>query len=390
MSEPIDKILLEEGENRQLYFNAIAPPVIQSSIYAFDTVADFQDAISREHETHVYSKGRNPTVRILESKLAALEQCEDALVVGSGTSAMSLAIMSQLSAGDHVVCVRNPYSWTGALLNTYLRRFGISVSFVSGEGIGHFAEAITNNTKVMVLESPNTLTFDIQDLQACSKLAKSKGLITIIDNSLATPLFQQPRKYGIDLIVHSLSKYIGGHSDVVAGVICGSRKLIKQIFYDEYMHLGPAVSPHDAALIIRGLRTLPIRMERIAATSLAVMEFLKTHPKVMHVFYPFDPDFPQYALAKSQMKSGSGLITFEVEAENIEQMLTFVNTIQRFKLAVSWGGPESLILPVAALYNLKGRDNPAASWKTVRISIGLESPEYLIEDLTQAFKTLRS
>lgn len=385
MSDRLNSILFEEGEDHKRYFNAVAPPIIQSSNFLFDSVSDFKKAMSSEDTSHIYGRGNNPTVEMLSKKMAALEKTDAAIMVGSGASAMSLAVMSQVKSGDHVICVRSPYSWTSALLDNYLPRFGITCTYVNGDDLVEIENAVHANSTVLVLESPNSLTFAIQDIRACAHIARKHGLTSIIDNSYATPIFQQPAAMGIDIVIHSVSKYINGHSDVVSGAICSSEKIIRQIFYNEYMTLGPAVSPSDAALIIRGMRTLPIRMKRIQETARQIIAFMKGDSRFSSVLYPFDPDFPQYDLARSQMTGCGGLITATINGENIEQMNSFADALKHFKLAVSWGGPESLILPISALYGQQGRPDPDISWRVARFSVGLEDGDWLIDDLGQAF-----
>lgn len=381
-------ILNQLGEEREQYFNAIAPPIIQTSNFAFPTVAHLRTAIVQEHKTHVYTRGNNPTVEILRKKLAALEGTDDALVVSSGATAMAIAILSQVSAGDHIICVEYPYSWTKALCAYYLPRFGAETTFVDGRSMEQIEAARRPNTKVLVLESPNTFTYAIQDLRACADWARMHQITTIIDNSHCSPVFQQPAKFGIDLVVHTITKYINGHSDVVAGVVCGPQHFIDKMFYAEYMTLGTVISPHDAALILRGLRTLHIRMERIRQTALVLLEYFKQHERIERVLYPMDPDFPQYALASRQMSGSGGLITVFIKAATMSDVERFVNALQRFQIAVSWGGHESLVLPVAALYGLEGRADPVLPWNCVRFYCGLEDPADLIADLDQAWSMI--
>jgi cystathionine beta-lyase/cystathionine gamma-synthase len=384
MSDRLDAILFAEGENHEDYFNAIAPPIIQSSNFLFESTSEFKKAMGSEHSSHIYGRGNNPTVEILSKKMAALERTEAALMVASGAGAMSLAVMSQIKTGDHVICVRNPYSWTSSLLDNYLPRFGITRTYIEGDDLEELEGAIQSNSRVLILESPNSLTFGIQDLGACALVCKKHGLTSIVDNSYATPLFQQPATMGIDIVIHSISKYINGHSDVVSGAICSTAAIIQQIFYNEYMTMGPAVSPADAALIIRGMRTLPIRMKRIQETTEQIVAFMKRDSRISMVLYPFDPDFPQYDLAHRQMTGCGGLITTTINADSIEQMNAFADALEHFKLAVSWGGPESLVLPVSALYGQKGRPDPEMSWRVARFSIGLENGDCLVDDLKQA------
>ena len=381
-------ILNELGEIRSNYYNAVSPPVIRTSNFVFETVAEFRAAIQDEKEQHVYSRGNNPTVAILRQKMAALEETEDALIFGSGSGAISAAIMACVGKGDHVVCVKNPYSWTKSLLTHYLPRFGVEHTFVDGTDIEQIGSALQSNTKLLFLESPNTFTFELQDLSACAALARANGIRTIIDNSHASPIFQKPSRFGIDMIVHSASKYLNGHSDVVAGVLCGPRAMLEKIFYEEYMTLGAIISPADASLILRGLRTLPIRLSRVAETTKEVLAFLEEHPSVEQVLYPFSPNFSQYDLAKKQMLGCGGLLTIALKASSIEQVDNFVDRLERFKLGASWGGHESLVIPMSALYNLPGRADPHLGWNILRFYIGLEDAEYLIKDLASALQFL--
>lgn len=382
----LSDILTHLGEDRQHYFNAVAPPIIQTSNFAYTTLDEFRQAFTDESAHHLYTRGNNPTVAILRQKLAALEGAEDALVFGSGIAAVSMAVIANVNAGDHIVCVQSPYSWTKILLTQFLPRFGITHTFVDGTDPRNIAAAIQPNTKVLYLESPNSLTFDIQDLEACAKIAKANGLVSIIDNSYASPLYQQPIKYGIDIVVHSGTKYLNGHSDVVVGVLCGSRPMVKRIFDSEFMNLGGIPSPHDAAMMIRGLRTLELRLERSNESGRIVAEYLSQHPKVQKVLHPLLPSFPQYELASKQMKGAGGLFSCYLDARNIESVEAFFHRLKRFLLAVSWGGYESLILPTAAFYKIPGRPDSPMPWNLIRLYIGLEDPQWLIEDLEQALE----
>jgi cystathionine beta-lyase/cystathionine gamma-synthase len=384
MEDHISFILNDLGENRENYFNAMSPPVIQSSNFVFPDVNAFRKAILDEANSHIYTRGNNPTVEILRRKIAALEGTEDALVFGSGSAAISMAIMSCVAQGDHVICVRHPYSWTSALLSRYLLRFGVAYDFVDGSDLKAIEALIRPTTKLLFLESPNTFTYELQDIPACVAIAKRHNIMTAIDNSYSSPIFQQPAKMGVDMVIHSVTKYINGHSDVVAGIVCSSKAIIEKMFIDEYMTLGGILSPHDASLIIRGLRTLPIRMERIQATTKVIIESLKGQKGIKRILYPFDSDFPQYELAKKQMSGCGGLFTVEFDMPDIETLLKVIGKVKRWKIAVSWGGHEALMLPMAALYNLPGRDNPHIPWNFVRFYVGLEEPEYLLEDLLEA------
>lgn len=380
----INDILIHFGEEREKYFNAVAPPIIQSSNFVFDSVEQLRAKISDEINHHVYSRGNNPTVQILRKKVAELENAEDALITSSGAAAVAIAVMAHLSAGDHVICVEKPYSWTNKLVTNLLHRFGVAYDFVDATDIVNIKNAVRSNTKVLILESPNSLTFECQDLEACSELAKNHGIITVIDNSYSSPIFQNPIDFGIDLVVHSGTKYINGHSDVVMGVVCGSKALISKIFHSEFMTLGVNISPNDAALAIRGLRTIDLRVRRSDVSAQKVISFLQNHPKIEKVIHPFSKDFPQRELAQKQMRGCGGLFTIELKASTKEEVLQFTGAIRKFLIAVSWGGYESLMIPSIAFHDMPGVEDSPIPWTYIRFYVGLEEPEYLIADLKQA------
>lgn len=377
-------ILNHLGEERDRYFNAISPPIIQSSNFASPNVAAMRSCLQHEFEEPFYTRGYNPTVAILRKKLAALEGAEDALAVSSGSAAVALAVMANVKAGDHAICVNKPYSWTNKLFNTLLRQYGVETTMIDGENPENFAKAIQPNTKLIYLESPNSLTFELQDIAAVANIAKANNITTIIDNSYSTPLYQQPIAMGIDLVVHSATKYLNGHSDIVAGVVCGSKEMIGRIFASELMTYGSIISPNDAWLMIRGLRTLPVRLEKSNENAAKVVEFLENHPKVEQVIYPFSKSFPQYELAKKQMKGCGGLFSVLLKADSIAQVEVFCDSLKYFLLACSWGGHESLAFPSCALLTSQSYDNPHIKWNMIRFYVGLEDPAVLIADLKQA------
>lgn len=379
-------ILNHLGEDRSQYLNAVSPPIFQSSNFTFADIDTMRQSLQDELNTPFYTRGCNPTVAILRKKIAALAQAEDALIFSSGSAAISAAVLAQVQTGDHIICVQKPYSWTNKLLNQFLDRFGIQITMVDGTNPVNYERAIQPNTKLLFLESPNSITFELQDIEAVVAIAQKRGLLTIMDNSYATPLYQSPIAMGVDLTVHSASKYLSGHSDVVAGVLCGSHEMIRHIFESEYMTLGGNISPNDAWLMMRGLRTLPIRLERVAQTTTQVVNFLAQHPKVEKVYYPFHPSFPQYELAKRQMKKAGGLFSFELKAESIADVDRFCDALNRFLLACSWGGHESLIFPMSVLHTSENYNTSPLPWNLVRMYVGLEDAEVLIKDLEQALE----
>jgi cystathionine beta-lyase/cystathionine gamma-synthase len=256
---------------------------------------------------------------------------------------------------------------------------------VEGSNAENFEKVIEPNTRIIFLESPNSFTFEIQDVEHIVRIARKYGIITIIDNSYASPLNQKPIEMGVDMVVHSGTKYLGGHSDAVAGVLCGSKSQIKKIFDGEFMTLGGVISPFNAWLLLRGLRTLPLRMDRVAQTTPLIVDFLAQHPKVKKVYYPFHPSHPQYELAKRQMKKPAGQFSIEIDAQSIEEVERFCNSLKRFLMAASWGSYESLIFPACTLYSSENYSSAPFHWSLIRFYIGLEEPEVLIADLQQAF-----
>ncbi len=380
-------ILNELGEDRALYFNAVAPPIMQTSNFVCNTVDDMRHMLQHEADSYLYTRGNNPTVTMFEKKMAALEGAEHAIAFGSGIAAISAAVLSQLQAGDHVVCVEKPYGWTSVLMKRFLPRFGVEVTMVDGTDTENYRQAIKPNTKLLYLESPNSFTFELQDIEAIAALARQHGCSTIIDNSFASPLLQNPLQMGIDLVVHSCTKYIGGHSDTMGGIICGSRVAINKIFENEYMTLGAILSPHDAWLLLRGLRTLPVRMQRVAETTRTVVAWLEQHEKVEKLYYPFLPSHPQHELAKRQMRGNTGQFTIALKTGDIKQVDLFCDSLQHFPMAASWGGHESLIYPAAAYYN-NGAHKGRLNFNLVRFYIGLEDADYLIRDIEQALGKL--
>lgn len=372
-------IINQLGEDRELYYNAVSPPIIQTSNFTFKTVDEMKVAFTDEKKYRLYTRGNNPTTEMVCKKIAALENTEDCLVLSSGAAAISVAVISQLKAGDHVICVNHPYSWAYHLFTVILKRFDISVTFIDGSNIDHFKNAMQANTSMFYLESPSTFYFELQDLKQVCDLAKSKNIVTLIDNSYSSPLGQQPANFGVDLIIHSATKYINGHSDVVAGIICGSNEMIKKIYHSEFLNFGAISSPMSSWLILRALRTLPLRIKQSSDTTMQLVSWLSKHPKVSHIHYPFHSSHPQYELAIRQMKIPMGLFSIELKTDNEAAVKRFCEALNYFLMAVSWGGHESLILPCCAF-----AEGSAYPFNMVRFYIGLEDADVLQSDIEQA------
>ncbi len=374
------------GEERENYYHAVAPPIIQTSNFAFDDVAALRESLKDEFVNPLYSRGLNPTLDILRKKLAALDGAEDALVVGSGVAATFIAVLANVKQGDHVICVEKPYSWTNKLFNDLLPRFGVTCTFIDGTKIENFENALKPNTKIIYLESPNTFTFELQDLEAVSKLAKSKNILTIIDNTYCSPLNQKPIEWGIDITIQTATKYIGGHSDVLGGVICGSSEMIKKIFKSDFLNIGATLSPFNAWLMLRSLRTLDLRVDRSSESASKLVAHLELHPKIEKMYFPFSKTFPQNELAKKQMKRNGGMFTVALKVNSIDEIEKFCNSLKRFLMAVSWGGHESLVFPVCASIPKETFDPAIIHHRLVRFYIGLEDAEILKEDIEQALE----
>ena len=381
----ISYIINELAEDRENYFNAVSPPIMQSSNFVFNTVDEMRNAFADEYSTYLYSRGLNPTVDILRKKLAALDNAEDCLVFNSGAAAIFAAVLANVKSGDHIVSVDKPYTWAQKMFNEILPRFGVTTSYIDGRDIENFERAILPHTTVIYLESPNSWNYALQDLTAVAELARAENIVTIIDNSYCTAVYQRPIDYGIDLVLQSATKYISGHSDTVAGVLSGSAAMMERIFNSEYMNIGSGISPFNAWLLIRGLRTLTVRLEHISRSTLQLVSFLKHHPKVESVIFPFDESFPQYDLAKKQMQGACGLLTFIIKANTVDQVEKFCESLQHIMMAVSWGGHESLVIPKCSGIEASEFNAANKEHRMIRLYVGLEDPVYLVKDLEQAF-----
>ncbi len=384
----ISYIINQLGEDRENYFNAVAPPIIQTSNFAFNTVADLRKAFEDEMAGYLYSRGINPTVDILRKKLAALDGAEDCLIFNNGAAAIFAGILANIGSGDHIVSVKAPYTWVQRMFDVVLPRFNVEVTYIDGTEISNWEKALKKNTRFFYLESPNSWDYAIQDIEQVAALAKSKKIITMIDNSYCTPLYQRPIPMGIDLAVQTATKYIGGHSDTLGGVLCASHTMIKKIFDSEYLNIGSGVQPFNAWLLLRGLRTLPTRLDRISDTTVKVVGDIRNHPAIERIIFPFDPEFPQYQLARKQMRGACGLFTLVLNVKKIEAIEKFCESLNYFLMAVSWGGHESLVIPKAAGLKPAEFDSQNPEHRFVRVYTGLEEPQILASDLRQALEKI--
>ncbi len=385
----IETLLAHWGEDRAGHQGAVVPPIYQNSLFVFEDWAAIDRAFDDRYQNPIYSRGTNPTVRTVERKLAAVAGGEEARLFSSGMAAITAAVLHFVNAGDHVITVNNVYGPANNLLHRYLsRKMGLQTTFVPGDKVEDFERAIQDNTRLIYLESPSSAVFSLQDIRAVADLARSRGIGTLIDNSWATPYFQKPLEMGVDLEMHSVSKYLGGHSDLVAGALIGGHDRIREIAVTEGELLGGKMAPLEAWLLLRSLRTLPLRMKQHQENAMAVARCLENHSAVRQVRYPGLLSHPQHDLARRQMTGSSGLLSFELATDEPPRIQAFVNALKIFQIGVSWGGHESLVYAPAISYL---KELPPEQFKAlgislgdIRISVGLEDADDLVADLEQA------
>ena len=365
----------------------VAPEIYQTSTFE---VADNEEQIRVTTTDRYYTRWGNPTITLAEQTVAALEGTEGALVFASGMGAITTTILSLLKAGDHIVAQRDLYGGVTKFFSEWLPKLGIETTLVDTTEYEHHARAIRPNTKLLYLESPTNPALHIVDMKKMAALAKQHGLISMIDSTFGTPMNQHPAEYGIDLVMHSGTKYLSGHADLTCGVISGRRDLIEQVG-ETRKTLGNCMDPHAAWLLIRGLKTLAVRVARQNENALRVAEFLEQHAKVRRVHYPFLKSHPQYAIVRQQMSGGSGMVTFEVDGSG-DDARRVSEAMKLFTLATSLGGVESLVsIPVLtshAMISAEQRAQMGVTEQMVRLSVGIESVEDQIEDLERALEAV--
>ncbi len=375
----LETICIHHAEDREAQRGAAAPPLYQCSIFTYPDCESFVNRKAPGDGRYDYSRVANPTTALLEEKVAELERGEACRAFASGMAAISAGILSCVKAGGHVVTVDTVYGPTRRFLSEYLPKFGIETTYVRGTEIEQFQAAIRPNTQLIHLESPSSFFFEVQDIPAVVVLARSRGIATSIDNSNASPMFQNPLTHGIDLVMHTASKYIGGHSDLVGGLVIGSRERITAMNSLEGELLGGIADPFASWLMLRGLRTLGLRMDRHFRSALAIARLLEMDARVGRVWYTGIDSHPQAHLAKKQLRGHGCLVSFELRGATREKTFTVVNALKYFGIAVSWGGFESLAIPIETPDPSTGKP----IW-IIRLSVGLESVEDLKADLYQA------
>ena len=377
---PIERASLIVNRDDPQPYDAVVPPIVQSSLFTFPSFEEMEATFKGVKVRPIYSRGLNPTVQQLEMKLAALEATEEAIGFASGMAAISSTVMSFLKPGDHMVCVRHVYPDAYRLFETLLKSWNIALTYVDGADLAA-VEAALPGAALLYLESPTSWMMQPHDVAALAALARKHHVLSIIDNSWASPVFQQPITLGVDLVLHSASKYIGGHSDTVAGAVAGRTALIGTIRRVTCPYLGAKLSPFEAWLLLRGLRTLPVRMRAHEAAALTIARRLSEHPHVTAVHHP--------GLSKHLppgLQGTSGLFSFALD-ERVD-IRSFCNQLRIFKLGVSWGGFESLAMPALISRVQAAGPNSAIDFgvpeRMVRLHIGLEGADALWDDLAVA------
>ncbi|AOE49945.1 methionine gamma-lyase [Kangiella sediminilitoris] len=373
-------------------FGSLATPIHQTSTFIFDNVQQGANRFAGEEQGYIYSRLGNPTVRELEQKMAALENTEDAAAFGSGMGAVSATLLANLKQGDHLVASSALYGCSFALINHKFADFGIEVTFVDITDLSEVEDAVKENTKLIYFETPINPNMVCADMEGINQIAKKHDLLTVMDNTFMSPVLQQPSDFGMDLIIHSATKYLNGHGDVIGGIVCGSAEQIEHIKMTTQKDMGATMSPNDAWLICRGLKTLSVRVERHCDNAEKLADYLSAHPDIEAVYYPGLKSHPANHLIGKQMKRAGGVIAFEVSG-GFDDAVRFMNQLELCHIAVSLGDAETLIQHPASMthstYTPEERAEAGISETLIRISVGLEHADDIIGDLEQALQKMK-
>ncbi|RKY94403.1 MAG: methionine gamma-lyase [Ignavibacteriae bacterium] len=373
-------------------YGAVVPPIYQTSTFKFKSAQHGASLFAGEEKGYIYTRMANPTIEAMENAIAELEGGYKALGCASGMAATHTIFASLLSTGDHVICSAAVYGPTSTLLNTVMKKFGVEATFVDSTDVENVRNAIKENTKVIFVETPGNPTLCISDLEAISKLAKSINAKVVVDNTFMSPALQNPLMLGADVVMHSLTKFLNGHADVVGGIVVVKDEETYKHFRKTLNQIGGVIDPFNSFLVHRGLKTLAIRMEKHSRNAQKIAEWLEKHPLANNLMYPGLKSHPQYKTGLKQHKDSGGMITFEVKG-GIEAGKILMNSVKLCQLAVSLGGVESLIQHPASMTHFSmGKEARLAASITdglVRISVGIENPDDLIADLDQALEKVK-
>jgi methionine-gamma-lyase len=383
----IETRAVHAGEETCPLTGAVDTPIYQSTTFAFEDAEQGAALFSHQREGYVYTRYGNPTLKALEEKIAALEGAEAAQVTATGMAAVSTSVLGLLKAGDHLVSARSIYSAAFDLFHRKLPSWGIETTFVESTAPDDFARAIRANTKLVYIETPSNPVLNVLDIEAIASVARSREVPVAIDNTFATPFNTRPLRMGVDLVIHSATKYLCGHGDAMGGVIAGKHAIIQKIAVETHRDLGGVMSPFNAWLILRGLRTLPLRMERHNDNAMRIAQFLRNHPKVEEVFYPGLPSHPGHDIARKQMGGFGGMLSFVVRG-GIEAGRHVLNSVKLCILAVSLGDTRTLIThPASTTHVVVPREKRLEIGiydGLIRLSVGIENVQDLTDDLDQA------
>lgn len=380
--------LIHSGEFED-QFGSATVPIYQTSTFKFKNAKHGADCFSGESSGYIYTRIANPTIRALEKNIAALENGYDGIATSSGMSAITTVYMTLLGAGSHIISTASVYGPARVVLEKDFSRFGVESDFINTSDVNAILSAIKKNTKVLYLETPANPTMEISDIKACAEIAKKHNLILVVDNTFATPYLQKPIDLGADIVLHSVTKFINGHADIVGGIIIAKEKIL----YDKIRHLmvymGCNMDPHQAYLVMRGVKTLALRVERNQENAIKVADFLEKHPKIAWIKYPGLKSHPQYELAKKQMSGAGSMISFGVKG-GLESGRKLMDNVHLATLAVSLGGVETLIQhPASMTHASVSKTDKLKAGITddlVRLSVGIEDVKDIIKDLDQALE----
>ncbi|NEU03654.1 MULTISPECIES: methionine gamma-lyase [Clostridium] len=381
------------GGNMKNAFGALSTPIFQTSTFVFDDAEQGGRRFALEEDGYIYSRLGNPTNTVLEDKLALLEGGEAAMSMSSGIGAITSAIWSIVEAGDHIVAAKTLYGCTFAFLNHGITKFGVEVTFVDATNPENIKNAMKDNTKLVYIETPANPNLALVDIKATAEIAHSKeNCMLMVDNTFCTPYIQRPLELGADVVIHSGTKFLNGHGDVVCGFVIGNAEFIQKVrLFGVKDMTGSSMSPFDAYLVIRGMKTLPIRMEKHCCNAMKVAEFLETHKAVEKVYYPGLKSFPQYELGKEQMSLSGAIIAFEIKGD-LEDGKKVINNTKLCALAVSLGDAETLIQHPASMthspYTPEEREEAGIKDNLIRLAVGLENAEDIIDDLDKALNSI--
>lgn len=374
---------LEHDWNKE--YLSVSPEIVQTSNFQFKDFDHYVAVNAKGQKAYTYTRGENPTLDILEKKLALLEKGECARTYASGMGAISATILSLIQKDDHVIIVNTVYGSSVKLIQN-LKRFGIESTKIDVCQTNEIFDYVNDHTKMIYFESPSSQKFELLDLEMISEYCKERNIYTVIDNTWSTPLFQNPLEHGIDVVIHSCSKYIGGHSDLVGGVVITRKELMHLIDEFGQILLGATMSPMNAWLALRGLRTLPVRLKAQQETIKQVIEFLENHQCIERIYHPLASQGYQKDLASKYLKGYGSLFGFVLKDAHPTIIQTFIDSLQYFTLAYSWGGFESLAMPVFKGNNEEELQQRGLSLGHIRMYIGLEEADLLIEDIKQALE----